>query len=90
MGANAQKGGDKHVKEDDFILLDRGGVSSFIGKFFPWKVTIQNKSLSNGCHAEVMFTGSNQVSSASHLVHFVAVLAQTEGKTDSLFRLSPL
>lgn len=56
--------GATQVKEDDFILLDHAGVSSFIGKLFPWRVTIQNKSISNGSHEDVMFTGSNPVSSA--------------------------
>jgi len=59
-----QNQGATQVKEDDFLLLDHAGVSSFIGKLFPWRMTIQNKSISNGSHADVMFTESNPVSSA--------------------------
>ena len=72
---------DKYFKEVYFILLNHDGVSSFIGKFFPWTVATQNMS-STRYHVELIFTINNLVSSTSHLVHFVVVLAQTEGKTD--------
>jgi hypothetical protein len=66
---------DKYFKEVYFILLNHEGVSSFIGKFLPWRATTQNMS-STRCHAKLMFTINNLVSSTSHLVHFVVVLAK--------------
>lgn len=48
-GASTKKG-NKHFKEDNFILLDHEGVSSFRGKLLPWKVTIQNNSVSKRYH----------------------------------------
>lgn len=98
MHTSSCKYGEKQLCQRRHLHTTRseeGTVSSFIQSancLFPWRVTIQNKSISNWvpCRSiEVMFTGSSPVFSASHLVHFVAAPAQTAGKTDSSSRLFP-